>query len=131
MTRAIALTALMMLAGCQSLPAASVPLVGRWSGPHASLELGPAGGTIEYDCAQGTIGPLAIAPGGAFVARGTHTPGHGGPVRADEVPAVFAARYSGSIHGDRMTLQGRVDNGVLLGPFELRRGAEPMLTRCL
>ncbi len=123
--------ALATLGGCQSLPAGSAPGNGRWSGPHVSLELGAAGGTIEYDCAHGAIGPLVTGAGGAFVAQGTHTPEHGGPVRADEVPPVLMTRYSGKVRGDRMTLMGRVDNGMLLGPFELRRGAEAMLTRCL
>ena len=43
----------------------------------------------------------------------------------------FAARFSGSVRGERMTLQGRVENGVLLGPFMLRRDAEPIIFHCL
>jgi hypothetical protein len=30
-----------------------------------------------------------------------------------------------------MRLHGRVDNGVVLGPYDLRRGAEPTIVRCL
>lgn len=131
MTRTIAIIALLLTGGCQSLPAAQGPLAGRWSGPHASIDMGPGGGTIDYDCAHGTIGPLTVGRGGNFTAQGTHTPEHGGPVRADEVPPVLMTRYSGSVRGDRMTLLGRVENGIMLGPFDLRRGAEPMLTRCL
>lgn len=123
--------ALILIAGCAPLPATPIPLTGRWSGPHVSLTLGSSGGTLDYDCAHGTVGPLLAGPGGKFVAEGTHTPEHGGPVRADEVPPVLMTRYSGSVRGDRMTLLGRVDNGIELGPFDLRRGAGPMLTRCL
>jgi hypothetical protein len=72
-----------------------------------------------------------VGAGGQFTAAGTHTPEHGGPVREGEVLPTVQARYSGVLRGDRMTLQGRVANGVLLGPFELRRGAQPMILRCL
>ena len=123
--------ALWLIGGCQSLPAAQGPLSGRWAGPHISLELGAAGGRIDYDCAHGTVGPILAGSGGNFVAEGTHTPEHGGPVRADEVPPVLITHYSGSVRGDRMTLLGRVENGIMLGPFDLRRDAEPILTRCL
>lgn len=131
MNRTLTLIAVMLITGCASLPASERPLTGRWSGPHVTLTLGGNGGTLEYDCAHGTIGPLAVGPKGNFTAIGTHTPEHGGPVRADEVPPVLMARYSGKLSGDRLSLLGRVDNGMLLGPFDLRRGAEPMLTRCL
>ncbi len=131
MAKPMVLMALLLAGGCQSLPAASGPVTGRWSGPHISMALGAGGGTIDYDCAHGTIESLVTATGGAFVAHGTHTPEHGGPVRADEALPVLMTRYSGRLRGDHMTLMGRVDNGILLGPFELRRGAEAMLTRCL
>jgi hypothetical protein len=86
---------------------------------------------IEYDCAEGAIlGPIIPDPGGTFEVEGTHTPGHGGPER-EGGDLHYKVRFTGSVRGDEMTLQGRVENGVLLGPFTLRRGAEPQIFRCL
>jgi hypothetical protein len=120
-----------LVAGCASVPAEPVPLAGDWGGVHVGLKLAPGGGTLDYDCAHGTIAPIVLGPGGSFLADGTHTPEHGGPVREGEVLPTYPTRYSGTVRGDRMTLEGRVSTGVLLGPFELRRGAEPQIFRCL
>lgn len=123
---------LLLVAGCASVPPAGVPLTGRWGGEHVGLDLAPSGGTLEYDCAAGRIdGPVLPRPDRTFQAAGTHTPGTGGPERAGVVRPSHAARYDGSVRGDRMTLRVRGENGVLLGPFTLRRGVEPVLMRCL
>ena len=127
----IALVALLALAGCATT-AADRSLVGRWGGQHVGLDLGVTNGRLDYDCAVGTIdGPVIPHGDGDFEALGTHTPGHGGPDRVGEIRPAYQTRYSGIVRGDRMTLQARVENGVLLGPFTLTRGAEPMLLRCL
>jgi hypothetical protein len=55
---------------------------------------------------------------------------HGGPIRVGEVPDSLPARYAGHVRGDRMTLRVLVGADTL-GPFELRRGAEPQLFKCL
>ena len=75
--------------------------------------------------------PLIAEPDGTFTADGTHTPGWGGPEIQGQVMPTFRVRYSGRSRGEIMSLQGRVENGVLLGPFTLRRGAEPIIFRCL
>ena len=95
------------------------------------MQVTPAGGTLDYDCASGTIHGFSTLPDGTFSAAGTHTPAAGGPERVGEVRPTFRARYSGSVSGDWMTLRGRLENGVELGPFTLRRGAEPILMHCL
>lgn len=120
-----------LLGGCASVPVGPVPLAGDWGGPHVALHLAPSGGTLDYDCAHGTIGPLLLGPGGRFTAQGTHSAEHGGPVREGEVLPSWRVRYSGVVTGDRMTVEGNVETGILLGPFELRRGAQPMIYRCL
>ncbi len=126
------LALLLLAAGCATAPPSGAPLTGSWGGEHIGLELTATGATVDYDCAAGRIdGPVLSGANGTFQAVGTHTPGTGGPERVGVVPPSFAARYDGAVRGDRMTLQVRVANGVLVGPFTLRRGVEPILMRCL
>ncbi|HET9811889.1 MAG TPA: hypothetical protein VFP53_09390 [Sphingomicrobium sp.] len=106
-------------------------MTGEWGGPHVGLILEADGGRLEYDCAAGTIGPVLPSRDGSFVAEGTHTPGWGGPEIEGQVRPIYATRFSGTVRGDRMTLQGNVSNGVTLGPFTLERGAEAGIFRCL
>ena len=133
MTRVSILLALLLPCGCMTASSASPALVGQWGGQHIGLEVGPAGGRVDYDCAAGTIDePLSTDAGGRFRARGTHTPGQGGPARIGEVPEKYPAIYQGRVSGDRMTLTVDVPaRSLQLGPFALRRGAQPMLLRCL
>ena len=120
------------LAACASFPKTDAPLTGEWGGTHVGLKLSPSGGVLEYDCAAGTIdGPLLPRGNGSFEVDGMHTPGWGGPERVGEVRPSFRTRYRGVIRGERLTLEGRVENGVLLGPFTLVKGAEPIIFRCL
>ena len=122
----------LLLAGCAAIPVEPTALTGDWGGTHVGLHLTPAGGTLEYDCASGRITePLAPRAGGVFEAQGTHTPGHGGPDVEGMVMPTYRATFTGTVRGDRMTLTGRVENGVVLGPFALRRGAEAGIFRCL
>ena len=121
------------LSGCTSLQVAPRPLTGSWGGMHVGLALDAAAGQLDYDCAAGTIaGPVMVDSAGRFRATGTHTPGIGGPVRQGHVPLAFSATYQGKISGDAMTLTISVPSrGFLIGPYELRRGADPKLMRCL
>ena len=120
------------LAACASLAAPGVPVTGQWGGAHIGLILTETGGSIEYDCASGRLTePLIPGHGGIFQVQGTHTPGHGGPAIEGEVLPTYRVRFNGTVRGDRLTLSGRVENGVVLGPFTLRRDAEPGIFRCL
>lgn len=122
------------LAGCVSAVPAG-PLIGSWGGRHVGLELDSAGGRLDYDCAAGTIyGPVVPGADGSFRAAGTHVPGTGGPERVGEVRPSYPATYSGRLAGETMTLlveYRSAQEPVRMGPFTLRRGAEPMLLRCL
>jgi hypothetical protein len=120
-----------LVADCAAIPPQPMKVAGDWGGAHVQLHLTPGGGTLDYDCAHGTIGPMRLGAGGEFTAEGTHTPEHGGPAREGEVLPAYPAHYSGVVRANRMTLDGRIDNGARLGPFELRRDELPMLTRCL
>lgn len=126
--------ALIALGACQAAPPRiGAPLSGSWGGEHIALELAPQGGTLEYDCAAGTIDE-SVRPdsSGRFSVRGTHTPGHGGPERVGEEASAMPADYQGRVSGSRMTLSVRVpSSGLALGPFVIQRGATPMIMRCL
>jgi hypothetical protein len=107
-------------------------ITGIWGGNHAHLELTQTGGTIEFDCARGTISQKIITNrSGRFVANGTYAPERGGPVRqnapANDVPVSFI----GQIKGQSMTLTiRRRDTKELIGVFALRAGQEGKLVKC-
>jgi len=88
---------------------------------------------MEYDCAAGRITePLRPDADGAFSATGTHTPGHGGPIRIDEIELRRPARYTGRVAGDRLTLTVvMTDSAVTVGTFELVRGRSARVFKCL
>lgn len=120
------------LAGCVSAPPPG-PLGGSWGGRGVALTLDGEQGRLEYDCAAGSIdGPLLADAAGRFAAAGTHTPNLGGPEQVDRPRPSYPARYSGTVRGDAMTLSVDVPaRGLRLGPFDLRRGAQAELLRCL
>jgi hypothetical protein len=97
------------------------------------MDVSSAGARLEYDCAEGVIEePLRPDAEGRFTAAGTHTPGHGGPIRVGEVLPAFRARYDGRVDGEEMRLLVTLtETGAMLGTFELRRGNSGLLTRCL
>jgi hypothetical protein len=112
-------------------PGEGTLVLGRWGGVHVALALTDSGGIIEYDCAHGGFRvPVRLDRAGRFDITGVHVREHGGPVRVGEVPDSVPARYAGQMRGDRMTLRVLVGTDTL-GPFELRRGAEPQLFKCL
>jgi hypothetical protein len=107
--------------------------LGAWGGVHVSLLLTATGGTLEYDCAHGTIDqPFVIDSAGRFQLAGTHTREHGGPIRKDERPDTHPARYNGAVDGDTMTLTvTRTDSNEVLGTFTLTRGRMARVVKCL
>ena len=121
------------LAGACATTVPAGPVTGAWGGEHVGLTLDSAGGRLEYDCAAGTITePLIPSRDGSFAANGTHTPGTGGPDRIDRVPPSYGARYTGTVGRETMTLRVSVPaRDLALGPFRLRRDAQPQLVRCL
>jgi hypothetical protein len=105
---------------------------GDWGGEHIGLVVTTNGGTIEYDCASGTIDEELIARDGLFSASGTHIRGHGGPIRQDENPDKHPARYDGQINGETMTLDVTLtDSGEKLGRYTLVRGKPAQVFKCL
>ncbi|MEO6112856.1 MAG: hypothetical protein ABIP07_00195 [Sphingomicrobium sp.] len=133
MVRLTFVAACVAISGCATPQVASQPLTGSWGGTHVGLTLDAVGGQLDYDCAAGTIvGPVKVDDAGLFRATGTHTPGTGGPVQQGHVPPAFPATYQGKVRGDAMTLSISVPSrGFVIGPYELRRGVDPRLMRCL
>jgi hypothetical protein len=108
-------------------------ITGDWGGDHAGLIATPDSSTLEYDCAAGRITePLRPLSDGSFTAVGTHTPGHGGPIRIDEVLPKRPARYTGRVDGDHLSLTVvMTDSSVTVGTFDLYRGRSPHVFKCL
>ena len=119
-------------AGCLTSPT-PVIAVGPWGGSHFWMDVTAAGARLEYDCAEGAIEePLRPDADGRFTAVGSHTPGHGGPIRVDEILPTFRARYDGRVSANRMdVLVTLTETGVVLGSFQLRRGNAGQLLKCL
>lgn len=120
--------------GSASGPGPSRALVraGQWGGDHVSLVVRTAGGTIEYDCARGTIDePPVVDAAGAFDLAGTHVR-EGGPEREGGTQAGTIARFRGRVAGDRMELTVTIPRtGEVVGTFELRFGRPGVLRKCL
>jgi hypothetical protein len=123
---------LVPLAACATLNQGPTHLSGQWGGPHVGVTFEGGIARVEYDCASGTIDE-AILPGpdGRFAAKGTHVPGKGGPVRVGEIFTSHRAEYRGTVTGDAMELTAVLEDGTVIGPYTLTKGAEPQLTRCL
>ena len=105
---------------------------GGWGGPHIQLSVANGSATIEYDCATGTIdGPLKIDRHGRFSLLGKHVREHGGPIRMGEDREGAAARYTGRINGQHMTLTVKlVDSKQEVGTFALTRGSAGRVFKC-
>ena len=124
----------LLLAGCTTaVEVTPAALEGTWGAPHVEVTFDATGrGVVQYDCAHGTLDAPVPGPAGAFTATGEHVLEHGGPVREGEAPDAHPARFEGQLSGDRLRLTVRMlDEGTLLGPFDLRRDRAGELFRCL
>ncbi len=108
-------------------------LIGAWGGDHVRLDLGEDGGTLEYDCAHGTIAPgWTLTDEGRFSGTGEHFIEHGGPIREGEVIPPRPARYTGTVEGNRLHLTVVLtDSAQVVGTFDLDRDSEGSVFRCL
>ncbi len=128
----VAMAGLLALVGCESMEPTAADASGAWGGQHVGLVVEGGLGSLEYDCASGTIDSfIAPAHDGTFTAKGTHRPGQGGPIRVGQIFRAYPATYSGRLVKDEMTLHVKLEDGTTLGPYTLRRGAVPQITRCL
>ena len=106
-------------------------LVGTWGGPHAGIAFHITA-DVQFDCAGGSIDvPVYLAKDGSLQVKGTYREGSPGPVRVGQIFRSQPATYSGNVTDQAMTLKVELEDGSLVGPFNLTQGAPPQLTRCL
>lgn len=118
------------LGGCVAFDQGPMALKGRWGGPSIGVDLEGGLGTVQFDCAAGSIDQPIIS-GGAFSVSGSYRPGQAGPVRVGQVFVAKRATYSGTATKTDMTLTVTLEDGEVLGPFTLKAGAPAELRRCL
>jgi hypothetical protein len=132
MRRSLVLLALLGSVACLD-PEMPAPVLGEWGGEHLGLVASVEGAELEFDCATGrTRGAIIPDAAGRFSVAGFHAPGHGGPIRDDEVTVELPARYDGMVRGELMTISiTLLDWATTLGPYTLLRGASPHVFKCL
>jgi hypothetical protein len=106
---------------------------GPWGGQGIHLEVNEKSAKVEFDCAHGTIqGPLTLSDKSEFKLKGTFTRERGGPVRSDQNESREAAVYSGSIKGETMMLELRIDGqDEPLTSYVLTKGKAGRLRKCM
>lgn len=113
------------------LTAANAAALGIWGGDRLQMTVDAQGARLQLDCASGTIStPLVLDVHGGFATQGTFEAHQPGPQRADE-SAAAAARYSGTVKGDLMTLTIQTGSSAPAQVFKLHKGVKVKLVRCL
>ncbi|HET9985335.1 MAG TPA: hypothetical protein VFQ38_17170 [Longimicrobiales bacterium] len=104
---------------------------GVWGADGANLTVASDHALLELSCAQGTItGPLVVGEAGAVQADGTFGRVGGAPPPDGIFPS-YAARYTGRLAGDALTLSILVPaTAQELGPFVLRKGQHGRIIYC-
>ena len=104
---------------------------GVWGGDHVRMVVSRIGARLEYDCAASMIDqPIILDAAGRFTAKGSYTPERGGPQGFGQA-AALRARYVGRVRADVMRLTVTLENAKEpVGVFMLRRGDDPLLTKC-
>ena len=107
--------------------------IGPWGGTGVHLEVDEKSARVEFDCAHGTMqGPLDLDSKGEFKLKGTFTAERGGPIRNDQESSGSAAIYSGSINGETMKLEIRIEGqDQPLNSYVLTQGKSGRLRKCL
>ena len=131
-TSLIAVLGGLTVMACAATQASGPPLTGDWGGRGLNLTLTADGGTLAYDCADGTIkGAIHPNSNGEFTATGTHEAFTPGPQDADAKPASVAANYVGSVSGSTMILQVQPAGAQRMTSYTLTQGRRAKLMRCM
>ena len=116
--------------GCSASPVAPDPS-GSWGGVGIHLVVTSAGTDLELDCAHAALGPLTTESDGSFT-ESADLVMEGGPEREGVPRETRGVVVDGSIAGDHMTVSIRFDDdGFVAGPYDLRRGEQGLLRKCL
>lgn len=124
----------LVVVACAAGPGAASRLervpTGEWGGEHVRLAVAENGGSIEFDCAHGTLDePLALDTSGRFDVKGRLV-AEGGPTPKDGTESGRSARYQGVSDGRVMTLDVTLEGGESAGTFSLARGGTARLVKC-
>ena len=132
MKRWVVVATLFLTTSWSPLAAKPPYLAGVWGGPHVAVAFQGGMAEVQFDCASGSIDMLVYpAKDGSFSAKGVYHAGSPGPVRVGQIFVSQEATYSGSVLKEQMTLSVELEDGTLVGPFNLVQGAPPQITRCV
>jgi len=116
-----------LLAGCRG---ERVPN-GTWGGDHAVVTVTDNGGTVEFECAHGTLDhPLRLDDRGRFSVVGTYVPEHGAPFERDEAAERRPARYQGRLDRQKIEFTVTIEGETGQGPFTVTLAKPPKLAKC-
>jgi hypothetical protein len=117
----------LLLAGCRG---ESVPN-GAWGGDHVVLTVTDNGGSVEFDCAHGTLDhPLRLDDQGRFSVPGTFVPQHPGKASASEAPETRPARYQGRLDRQKLEFTVTVEGQTGQGPYTVTLAKAPKMSKC-
>ena len=107
-------------------------VTGQFGGTGAGLDTTPGAIRLTFDCATGSIdGPIALDEQGRFDVPGRLEREGPGPARPDSPKGGAAARYTGRLEGETLTLSVRpAGSDEVLGPFTLIRGRVARIRSC-
>lgn len=132
MKRWVVVATLFLTTSWSALEAKPPYLAGVWGGQHVAVAFQGGMAEVQFDCASGSIDMLVYpAKDGSFSAKGVYHAGSPGPVRVGQIFVSQQATYSGSVVKDQMVLSVELEDGSLVGPFNLIQGAAPQITRCV
>jgi hypothetical protein len=117
------------LSGCVAFDQGPMALVGSFGGPGIGVDLTGGLGAVQFPCATGTI-DQAIVSGGPFSVPGTYRPGQSGPVRVGQIFTEKRATYAGTATKTDINMTVKIEDGELLGPYDLKLGAPADVGTC-
>jgi hypothetical protein len=123
----VLLFAVLVLGGChgETVPA------GAWGGDHVVLTVTDNGGSVEFDCASGTLDhPLRLDDRGRFSVPGTFVPQHPGATRTSDAAQSRPARYQGRLDRQKLEFTVTVEGETGQGPYTVTLAKAPKITKC-
>ena len=122
----------LLLLGACSDPFQVTDSLGEWGGEGVATVIEAGSADCEFDCAHAFVpGGLSFDADGTFEVSGIWV-SEGGPVSQQDPPDQLEAVFRGRVSGSSMSLAvDIVPRDVTAGPYQLRRGQNPVLRKCL